>query len=64
MTKPRALTHEQRRALIKQPIITRIHGGKAHGGCWVRQEPLPESGRRRYTPSPEDEQLFVKISQE
>ncbi len=62
MTKP--LTPEQRRALIEQPIITRTYGGKAHGGCWVRQEPLPESGRRRYTPSPEDEATFLRISQE
>lgn len=62
--KPKSLTPEQRRALIEQPIVTRVYGGKSYGGCLVRQEPLPESGRRRFTPSPEDEQLFIKVSQE
>ena len=62
MRKP--LTHAQRQALIRTPIVVRTHGGKSFGGCGIRQEPLPESGRRRYTSSPEDEATFLRISQE
>lgn len=60
----KTLTPQERRKLIETPIITRIWGGKAHGGCWVRQEPLPESGRRTFTPSPEDEATFIRIANE
>ncbi len=60
----KSLTPAERRALIEQPIVTRVYGGKSYGGCLVRQEPLPENGRRRYTPSPEDEATFIRISQE
>jgi hypothetical protein len=62
MGKP--LTHAQRQALIRTPIVVRTHGGKSYGGCGIRQEPLPEHGRRVYTPSPEDEATFIRISQE
>ena len=58
------LTHAQRRALIETPITVRTYGGKSFGGCGIRETPLPESGRRNYTPSPEDEATFLKISNE
>ncbi len=60
----KALTHAERRRLIETPIVTRVWGGKSFGGCGIRQEPLPEHGRRTYTPSPEDEATFLRISQE
>ena len=58
------LTHAQRRALIETPITVRTYGGKSFGGCGIRQEPLPEHGRRTYAPSPEDEATFLRISNE
>lgn len=55
------LTAPQRRALIEAPIRIETHGGKSNGGTTIRQQPLPERGRRRYAPMPEDEQLYALL---
>lgn len=56
--RPAPLTHEQRRRLIEQPFLTQRIPGKTWGGLWIREDPLPTEGRRRYAPTPEDESWF------
>lgn len=51
------LTHEERRRLIEQPFSTRRIPGKTWGGLYIRAE-LPTEGRRTYSPTPEDEEVY------
>lgn len=56
--RPASLNHDERQRLIRQPFMCRIIPGKTWGGLYIKSEPLPTEGRRRYAPTPDDEETY------
>lgn len=51
------LTHEERQALIRAPFMVERVIGKSWAGALISREELPIEGRRKFSPSPEDEEF-------
>ena len=60
----RPLTHEERVALVNKPfpVVINRYPGKTWAGALISREELPIEGRRRYSPSPEDEEMGSNLT--
>ena len=55
----RPLTQAERAQLEPIRMAFHVSGTKGWGGVYIREQPLPTEGRRRYVPHPDDEEAWA-----